>query len=217
MELCAERSSFSNVLATRLQNSGDAQFSGLLENWCETIFLLTCYIIQTLKQRGFYLTRIDDHFMHEVANTPRGRGVLACIQCGRCTSSCPVSRVVQEHNPRKLMEMTILGLRSDLMDGPLPWYCLSCFTCLDRCPQGGDVGETMFAIRNLVAKEGNVPGGILAQGKSLYENGRVVTPTRMTLIQREKQGLGKVPSVDVEAVQKILKKTCFDRLLTKGT
>ena len=115
------------------------------------------------------------------------------------------------------MEMTILGLRSDLMDGPLPWYCLSCFTCLDRCPQGGDVGETMFAIRNLVAKEGNVPKGILAQGKSLYENGRVVTATRMALIQREKQGLGEVPSVDVEAVQKILKKTCFDRLITKGT
>jgi len=154
--------------------------------------------------------------MHEVANTPRGRGVLACIQCGRCTSSCPVARVVEEHNPRKLMEMIILGLRSDVLSGRLPWYCLSCFTCLDRCPQGGDVGEAMFAIRNLTVREGNIPDGILAQAKSLFENGRVVTAGRMALAQRVKHGLGNEPTVDVEAVQKILKRTHFDKLISKG-
>lgn len=154
--------------------------------------------------------------MHEVANTPRGRGVLACIQCGRCTSSCPVAKIVEEHNPRKLMEMIILGLRSDVLGERLPWHCLSCFTCLDRCPQGGDIGEVMFAIRNLTAREGNIPEGILVQAKSLFENGRVVTASRMALIQREKYGLGEEPSVDVKAVQKILKKTHFSKLIGKG-
>lgn len=154
--------------------------------------------------------------MHDVANTPRGKGVLACIQCGRCTSSCPVARIVEEHNPRKLMEMIILGLRSDLFAGQLPWYCLSCFTCLDRCPQGGDVGEVMFAIRNLAVKEGNIPDGILVQAKSLFENGRVVAVSKMALVQRERHGLDKEPSVDVQAVQKILRKTRFNKLMNKG-
>ncbi|MCJ7424910.1 4Fe-4S dicluster domain-containing protein [Candidatus Bathyarchaeota archaeon] len=162
------------------------------------------------------MSHLEAHFMHDVANTPRGSGVLACIQCGRCTNSCPVARIVEEHNPRKLMEMIILGLRSDLFGGQLPWYCLSCFTCLDRCPQGGDVGETMFAIRNLAVKEGNIPDGILVQAKSLFENGRVVVASRMALVQRERHGLGEEPSVDVEAVQKILKKTRFDKLISKG-
>jgi heterodisulfide reductase subunit C len=154
--------------------------------------------------------------MHDVANTPRGKGVLACIQCGRCTSSCPVARIVEEHNPRKLMEMIVLGLRSDLFAGQLPWYCLSCFTCLDRCPQGGDVGEVMFAIRNLAVKEGNIPDGILVQAKSLFENGRVVVASKMALVQRERHGLDKEPSVDVQAVQKILRKTRFNKLMNKG-
>lgn len=158
----------------------------------------------------------EAHFIHDVANTPRGRGVLACIQCGRCTSSCPVARIVEEHNPRKLMEMIILGLRSDLFAGQLPWYCLSCFTCLDRCPQGGDAGEVMFAIRNLAVKEGNIPDGILVQAKSLFENGRVVAASKMALVQRERHGLDKEPSVDVQAVQKILRKTRFDKLMNKG-
>jgi heterodisulfide reductase subunit C len=155
--------------------------------------------------------------MHEVANTPRGRGVLVCIQCGRCTSSCPVAREVEEHNPRKLMEMTILGLRSEVIAGPLPWHCLSCFTCLDRCPQGGDVGETMFAIRNLAVREGNIPRGILDQAHNLFETGRVVIPSKTALIQREKYGLGKEPTVDVQAVQKILRKTSVDKLIYRGT
>lgn len=162
------------------------------------------------------MSRLEAHFMHEVANTPRGRGVLACIQCGRCTSSCPVARVTEEHNPRKLMEMIILGLRSDVLSERLPWYCLSCFTCLDRCPQGGDVGEVMFAIRNLTVREGKIPEGVLIQAKSLFENGRVVTASRMALIQREKYGLNEEPSVDVEAVRQILKKTRFDKLISKG-
>lgn len=163
------------------------------------------------------MSSLDVNFMHDVANTPRGRGILTCIQCGRCTGSCPVARVIDQHNPRKLMEMTILGLRSEVLHGRLPWYCLSCFTCLDRCPQGGDVGESMFAIRNLAVREGNIPRGILVQAQSLFDTGRVVTPTRMALIQRGKYGLGKEPKVEVEAVQKILRRTSFDKLINRGS
>jgi len=170
----------------------------------------------TEKQRGdSRLSRPEAHFMHEVANTPRGKGVLACIQCGRCTSSCPVARVVEEHNPRKLMEMIILGLHADVLGEQLPWYCLSCFTCLDRCPQGGDVGETMFAIRNLAVKEGRMPEGVRMQALSLYENGRVVAMGRMASLQRAQYGLGEEPKMDVEAVQRILRKTGFHKLVRK--
>lgn len=156
---------------------------------------------------------IDADFMHEVANTPRGRGILACIQCGRCSSSCPIARLVDEHNPRRLMEMIILGSRDEVLHTQLPWYCLSCFTCLDRCPQGGDVAEVMFAIRNLAVKGGNVPDGFAAQAGNLIETGRVVNPTMMMIKKREKLGLSKGPSTATEDVQKILKKTALDKLL----
>lgn len=79
------------------------------------------------------------------------------------------------------------------------------------------MGEAMFAIRNITAKQGNIPEGILVQAQSLYDNGRVVTASRMAVIQREKYGLGKEPTVDVKAVQKILKRTHFDKLLKKGS
>jgi len=111
------------------------------------------------------------------------------------------------------MEMAILGLKSEVLDGKLPWYCLSCFTCLDRCPQGGDVGEVMFAIRNLAVKQGNVPSGVIAQARSLFQTGRVINPIRSVLVQREKLGLSKMPSTNVKDVQKILRKTALDKII----
>lgn len=154
------------------------------------------------------MSKLDPDFMSEVANTPRGRGILFCIQCGRCSSSCPIARLITEHNPRRLMEMAILGFRSEILLHDLPWYCLSCFTCLDRCPQGGDVGEVMFAIRNLAVKEGNVPAGISSQARSLLDTGQVVNPVRTIVRQRERRGLSKV-APPIEDVHKILKRTAL--------
>ena len=160
------------------------------------------------------LSELEPKFMHEVANTPRGKGILACIQCGRCSSSCPIARLVDEHNPRQLMEMIILGSRDEVLRTKLPWYCLSCFTCLDRCPQGGDVAEVMFAIRNLALREGNVPDGFAAQAGNLIKTGCVVTPTMMMIRKRETLGLSKIPSTAIEEVQKILKKTTLDKMMS---
>ncbi len=157
------------------------------------------------------LKKFRHDFMHEVANTPRGRGILSCIQCGRCSGSCPIARLINEHNPRRLMEMVILGMRSEVLLTELPWYCLSCFTCLDRCPQGGDIGEVMFTIRNLAAREGNIPEGVIIQARNLIDTGRVVNPTRAVLAERDKIGLPEIPSTAVEDVRKILKRTSFDK------
>lgn len=109
------------------------------------------------------------------------------------------------------MEMIILGFKKEVLPTQLPWYCLSCFTCLDRCPQGGDVGEVMFALRNLAVDTGNVPAGVLAQAKSLYDTTRVISPVRSALDRRESLGLSKITNDGLEEVQKILKKTGMDK------
>ena len=151
--------------------------------------------------------------MSDVAGTPRGNGILVCIQCGRCSSGCPVARLTNEHNPRRLMEMVILGLRKDVLSTQLPWYCLSCFTCLDRCPQGGDVGDVMFAIRNQAVRQGNMPAGVAAQAKALYETTRVINPIRSAIDKRASLGLGQLDNESLDDVQKILKRTGMDKLL----
>jgi len=112
------------------------------------------------------------------------------------------------------MEMIILGLKKEVLPTQLPWYCLSCFTCLDRCPQGGDVGDVMFAIRNLAVKQGNMPAGVAAQAKALYETTRVINPVRSAIEKRESMGLGKLDTEGLEEVKKILKRTAMDKVIS---
>ncbi len=162
------------------------------------------------------MSELELGFMGEVADTPRGSGILLCIQCGRCSSGCPVARLTNDHNPRRLMEMIILGLKKDVLPTQLPWYCLSCFTCLDRCPQGGDVGDVMFAIRNLAVRQGNMPAGVAAQAKALYETTRVINPVRSALDRRESMGLSKLDVEGLGEVQRILKKTGMDKVVASS-
>lgn len=151
----------------------------------------------------------DYTFMHEVANTPRGEGILWCIQCGRCAGSCPVARLTSAYNPRRFMEMIILGLRWEAMYD-LAWHCLSCFTCLDRCPQGADTGEVVLAVRSIAARAGNVPKGVAAMAKRIIETGHLVNPTGSVKAQRQKLGL---PELTTEKdVQVIARNTRLDKI-----
>ena len=75
------------------------------------------------------------------------------------------------------------------------------------------MGEVMFAIRNLAVRQGNLPAGVAAQAKSLYETTRVINPVRSTLEKRESLGLSKITTDGLEEVQKILKKTGMEKIV----
>jgi len=71
----------------------------------------------------------------------------------------------------------------------------------------------MFAIRNMAVRQGNMPAGVAAQAKSLYETTRVINPIRSALDKRESLGLSKITTEGLEEVQKILKKTGMEKMV----
>lgn len=75
------------------------------------------------------------------------------------------------------------------------------------------MGEVMFAIRNMAVRQGNMPAGVAAQAKSLYETTRIINPVRTALEKRESLGLCKITNDGLEDVQKILKKTGLDKII----
>jgi heterodisulfide reductase subunit C len=97
-------------------------------------------------------------FLDEVRATPGGEHVLACIQCGTCTGSCPMAARM-EHAPRQTIAMIRAGLRDEVLAGNSMWFCLSCYTCTVRCPRGVRPTELAHALESLASQHGYRVGG----------------------------------------------------------
>ena len=61
-----------------------------------------------------------------------------CLDCGKCTAICPVSRVNRGYSPRRLMIKALTGSNENLFTDKTIWTCLTCMQCQQRCPSDID-------------------------------------------------------------------------------
>lgn len=94
-------------------------------------------------------------FMEEVALATPGASpnLELCIQCGTCGGSCP-SGADMDHTPRQLFAMVKAGMRDEVLRSNTPWYCVSCYFCMVRCPQEVHITDLMYTLKRLAVKEG---------------------------------------------------------------
>jgi len=94
-------------------------------------------------------------FMEEiVTNTPGSDPRLEmCIQCGTCGGSCP-SGPDMDHSPRKLFAMIDAGMKEEVLSSNTPWYCVSCYYCMVRCPQEIHITDIMYTLKRMAIQEG---------------------------------------------------------------
>ena len=59
-----------------------------------------------------------------------------CLECGKCSGSCPVSRHNPAYSPRVMVENALLGLEDDLVHARELFSCLTCYACQSQVPLG---------------------------------------------------------------------------------
>lgn len=79
-------------------------------------------------------------------------GVLKCVQCGMCTSTCPAARY-SHYNPRDMIESVLEGDETILEDEDL-WNCFYCYTCHSICPVGNSACEVNQIIKQFAISKG---------------------------------------------------------------
>ncbi|MEW6567582.1 MAG: 4Fe-4S dicluster domain-containing protein [Chloroflexota bacterium] len=96
----------------------------------------------------------DSAFMEEVvAATPGDSRLRMCLHCGVCGGSCP-SGAGMDHTPRALFAMVAAGLKDRALRSSTPWYCVSCYYCMVRCPQEVHIPELMYTLKRMAIREG---------------------------------------------------------------
>lgn len=97
----------------------------------------------------------ERHFMTDVIHRS-GQNLLECLQCGRCTASCPISSPTVG-GPRRLIAQILCGMREDALRDPTWWYCVSCGTCASRCPVEINMYHVATTLCEMAAEAGIDP------------------------------------------------------------
>lgn len=91
-------------------------------------------------------------FREEVmAATPGGEALLTCLQCGTCGGSCP-SGPDMDHTPRLIFAMIDAGMRDEVLRSNTPWYCVSCYYCMVRCPKEIPITDIMYSLKRMAIR-----------------------------------------------------------------
>jgi len=77
-----------------------------------------------------------------------------CLECGKCSGLCPVSRYNPAYSPRVMVENALLGLEDDLVCNRELFSCLTCYACLPKCPSDVDYPLFMQKLRALASNNG---------------------------------------------------------------
>jgi heterodisulfide reductase subunit D len=77
-----------------------------------------------------------------------------CLECGKCTAVCPVSRHNSNFSPRSMLERALMGFEGELIHDRELFSCLACYACSHLCPSDVDYPVFTQKVRNLASVEG---------------------------------------------------------------
>lgn len=84
--------------------------------------------------------------------TSKEIGLLKCVQCGMCTSTCPSAKN-SDYNPRDMIEKVLEG-NEDIISDKNIWKCFYCYTCHSICPVGNSACEVNQVLRQIAISKG---------------------------------------------------------------
>ncbi len=77
--------------------------------------------------------------------------LLMCLECGKCSASCPRMLTGKEYSPRLLAHKLIAEPDSESFIENAVWECLTCGLCEERCPSGVQFSRFILEMRTLLA------------------------------------------------------------------
>ncbi|MGY5871834.1 MAG: 4Fe-4S dicluster domain-containing protein [Candidatus Thorarchaeota archaeon] len=129
-------------------------------------------------------------FAKEVEQEFGGEGIMKCIQCGMCTASCMVASMTDRYRPRQLIQKILLGKREEVLTSDLPWLCMTCRMCEERCQEDVNLSEIFHAVREIATREGHIPKVFQNTVDQVLEDGWLLKDAYSDFIEDDRTDLG---------------------------
>lgn len=78
-------------------------------------------------------------------DTPEGKLIQTCLQCGTCSGSCPYGEHM-EYPPRRIIKLLQHGLIEKAFDTDSMLKCVNCYACMAKCPREIHLTEVILQL-----------------------------------------------------------------------
>lgn len=104
-------------------------------------------------------------------------GAFDCVECGKCTTVCPVAKYNPNFAPRTVVLKASEGLVENVQTNKDIWTCVTCEQCNSMCPYKVDYSGFIRDMRKEAVEFNNVP--VCSQGGLMQSVMRIQAATHL--------------------------------------
>ena len=109
-----------------------------------------------IQEKVIFEGDLDSTFLDEIKDKSFSDEINRCIQCGTCSSSCPMVTYM-DYTPRKIIAMVKHGFKDEVLKSFTPWLCASCYNCQVKCPSQIKITDIMYTLKREAIKAKTYP------------------------------------------------------------
>ncbi len=113
----------------------------------------------------------------EIQNIVKRTKAYNCVECGKCSSVCPISLLNGVCLPRVTVRKALFETTDVLLRDELLWSCLNCGLCFERCDFDVRFPEFIRDLRIVAHKMGQ--GGVLSHNGALQSIMRMMASAEL--------------------------------------
>jgi dimethylglycine catabolism B len=83
--------------------------------------------------------------LDNLLESPHGRELQSCIQCGICAGTCPYGDAM-DFPPRRIIGMLRAGMIEEVLASESLLFCVTCYECMAKCPRGLRLTEVLLPL-----------------------------------------------------------------------
>ena len=142
-------------------------------------------------------------FYDILKKTLEAEKLIYCYECGTCTASCPVVKIIPEFNPRTFFQRVLLNQKNVLAEVDL-WLCARCYQCYKRCPHKVNLPDLFCSAREVAVEQGLTDADKLKKALKLLREKIPFPVVYSWLCLRPCEGRSALDNMVVAALQRFI-------------
>jgi len=134
--------------------------------WSHLFYRPLALFLVAVKKRAARDSQVDPTAVLSVV----GETFMSCLQCGTCSSVCPVAQPTV-FSPRQVLRQLALSTGREASLDHAVWDCVTCKSCEETCPRAIDLLDVMRRVRQLNISQQRIPVSLQPPLRSLEKKG----------------------------------------------